>query len=213
MELNYQQIYYIRNKKRINKRNNSNYLKNKVFILKKQKTYRENNKEKLKNYREKNRIKLLKYLKEYRKQNKDILKEKQKVSSKKWRLKNKEYVAKHKRERTKKDYQFKLRNNLARVIHLTLKGNNKSKRTLELLVCSLEFCKQHIENQFKEGMTWDNWGRGDNGNGMKKWNVDHIYPCASFDLRKPEEQEICFHWSNLQPLWAKENRLKWDSVV
>ena len=48
-------------------------------------------------------------------------------------------------------------------------------------------------------MSWDNYG---------DWHIDHIRPCCSFDLSKIEEQEKCFHYSNLQPLWAEENMTK-----
>ena len=39
------------------------------------------------------------------------------------------------------------------------------------------------------------------------WHVDHIIPCASFDLSKPEEQARCFHYSNLQALWSREDNI------
>ena len=55
---------------------------------------------------------------------------------------------------------------------------------------------KHLQNQFKPGMTRDNYGL---------WHVDHIIPCASFDLTKLSEQEKCFHYTNLQPLWAIDN--------
>jgi len=70
---------------------------------------------------------------------------------------------------------------------------------MKLVGCSIDFLKQHLENKFKPGMSWKNYG---------KWHIDHIRPCASFDLRKPAEQKKCFHYSNLQPLWAKENLVK-----
>jgi len=54
----------------------------------------------------------------------------------------------------------------------------------------------HLERQFKDGISWDNYG---------EWHIDHIRPCAKFDLSKPEEQRACFHYTNLQPLWEKEN--------
>ena len=48
-------------------------------------------------------------------------------------------------------------------------------------------------------MTWKNHGI---------WHVDHIRPCASFDLTKDEEQRECFHYKNLQPLWGPDNLAK-----
>jgi hypothetical protein len=64
---------------------------------------------------------------------------------------------------------------------------------------------KHLEKQFKNGMTWEN--RGFNG-----WHIDHIIPISSFDLTDIEQQKICFHYSNLQPLWAKENILKSNKI-
>lgn len=55
-------------------------------------------------------------------------------------------------------------------------------------------------------MSWDNYGRGG-----RKWQIDHIKPCAYFDLTKPEDQRKCFHYSNLQPLWQKDNLEKRSS--
>lgn len=63
--------------------------------------------------------------------------------------------------------------------------------------------KQYIENQFVDGMSWDN---------QDKWYIDHIIPCAAFDLTDPIHQRICFNWRNLQPLWAEDNLSKNDSL-
>ena len=80
-----------------------------------------------------------------------------------------------------------------------LKGNPKLKTTMKLIGCSIEELKQYLGKQFTEGMSWQNYG---------KWHIDHIRPCASFDLKKLNEQKKCFHYSNLQPLWAKDNLCK-----
>jgi hypothetical protein len=82
----------------------------------------------------------------------------------------------------------------------------KKIKTLELVGCTVPELRQHLEAQFTEGMTWDSYGR-------HGWHVDHIRPCASFDLTDPEQQRQCFHYTNLQPLWAVDNirkGAKWD---
>lgn len=77
----------------------------------------------------------------------------------------------------------------------------KNKRSLDYTGCSIDFLRNHIEKQFKEGMTWENMG---------KWHIDHIKPCVSFNLENIEEQNECFNYKNLQPLWAIENIIKSD---
>jgi len=72
----------------------------------------------------------------------------------------------------------------------------KTGKTLELTGCSKEELITHLQSKFTEGMTWDNYG---------EWHIDHILPCVSFNLEDPEEQKKCFHWTNLQPLWAIDN--------
>ena len=67
--------------------------------------------------------------------------------------------------------------------------------------------KRHLESRFEPGMTWDNYGNP-NGDHTDCWHIDHIIPCAAFDLTDPIEQKQCMHYSNLQPLWAKDNLMK-----
>lgn len=62
-------------------------------------------------------------------------------------------------------------------------------------------------------MTWDNHGRGCNGKGLEEWHIDHIKPCASFDLSKSKEQLKCFNYKNLQPLWAEDNLSKGSKQI
>lgn len=75
---------------------------------------------------------------------------------------------------------------------------DKLGKTFELVGCSSFELQKYLESIFLPGMTWDNYGR--NG-----WHIDHIIPCAFFDLTKLEEQKKCFHWSNLQPMWWLDN--------
>jgi hypothetical protein len=85
-----------------------------------------------------------------------------------------------------------------------LKGIAKSAATLELLGCTVEQWRAHIESLFKPGMTWENYGT--------VWHIDHVEPLAAFDLSDPEEQKKAFSWMNTQPLWAEENLRKGASL-
>jgi hypothetical protein len=64
--------------------------------------------------------------------------------------------------------------------------------------------KNYLEKQFTCGMNWENMG---------EWHIDHIIPCSSFDLTNIEQQMKCFHYSNLQPLWAKDNLSKSNKIL
>jgi len=70
--------------------------------------------------------------------------------------------------------------------------------------CSPDFIRAHIEKQFTKGMTWENYGA---------WHIDHIMPCAQFDLSNQMHADICFNWQNLRPLWADENHAKSDTIT
>ena len=196
----YYKKWYIKNCKRLKE----NYLKNKKQKIEYAKKYRLKNKEKIK---EKKKIYLLKnkdkLIKE-RKKNYLLNREKILKKNKKWFLKNKTKVMKQKlireKERYYSDTRFRLEYILRRRVSLALRGFNKSKSTMKLLgVPNIEFLKQYLENKFKPGMSWEKRGL---------IHIDHIIPCASFDLKDPKQQAKCFHYTNLQPLWAKENLMK-----
>ncbi len=98
-----------------------------------------------------------------------------------------------------------IKESLSSRIRTVLRGKLKSASTEKLTGCSYDFLITHLESLFQQGMSWDNYG-------LKGWHIDHITPCAAFDLALPEEQRRCFHWSNLQPLWAFDNLKKSDFV-
>jgi hypothetical protein len=168
--------YYQDNKDRIKQYYQDN--NNKVKI--KNKIYQQNNKEKFnsssKKYYQKNKEKVKQYQKIYRKNNKI-------------KINNRSY------KRYKNDKQFKLSILLRCRFIDALKSQKITKRhsALNLLGCSIEQCKQHLESQFKPEMNWDNHG--------KIWEIDHIKPCFSFNLIDIEQQKQCFHYTNLQPLF------------
>jgi hypothetical protein len=131
--------------------------------------------------------------------------------SRKWKEENRERhnaasVA-YKLERLKVDPVFRMTMNLRKrlVNAVDAQGARKHGTTNTLTGCNTFELRAWLEEQFTDGMTWDNYG-------VKGWHVDHIRPCASFDLTDPEQQKECFHYTNLQPLWAEENRRKSDSL-
>lgn len=189
-------------------------LKNKERKAKMDADYRERNKEKLsekyklkyqanpeyyknrtKNYRE--NTEYANYNKKWQEENKEYVRQK--------RVENREKTNDYLRNRRSSDESYRLLCNLRRRINHFVSGDCKSARTMELIGCSIEFLKKHLEKQFTEGMSWDNYGR--NG-----WVIDHIVPCALFDLTKDYQQKSCFNWQNLQPLWAEDNKKKGDTL-
>ena len=95
----------------------------------------------------------------------------------------------------------KLAKAISNRVAIALKGGHKKTSSTKLLGCSIEHLRDHLESQFEEGMSWDN-------HSMTGWHIDHIRPCASFDLTDEAQQRECFHYKNLQPLWAKDNLSK-----
>lgn len=92
---------------------------------------------------------------------------------------------------------FRLSRLLRSRIWNALKNNRKAAHTIELIGCKWSELRMWLEFQFQDGMTWENYG--------PIWHVDHIQPCASFDLSDPEQQKECFNYKNLQPLFALDN--------
>jgi hypothetical protein len=162
---------------------NSEYLKEKRIKLRSENP--EKYKLKFKNWYYKNQDEQLKRAYEYRKNNP----EKIKIAFKTWYDKKR-----------KNDLHFKLLLSIRSRINKLLKYKSiiKQTRTIKLLGCTIPQLKQYLENKFQPGMSWEN-------HGLHGWHIDHIVPCASFDLADPEQQKKCFHYTNLQPLWAIEN--------
>jgi hypothetical protein len=159
--------------------------------------YYTNNKKDLKckhkEYYLSNKDKMDKYYKLYREQNKD----KSKIYHKEYYLLNKNKINKYKNDYLNKNIDKKIKHRLRSRISMAMRSVNQNKcmSSANLLGCSINEFKQYLESKFTKGMTWENYGK--NG-----WHIDHIKPCDSFDLTLPDEQKKCFHYTNLQPLWA-----------
>jgi hypothetical protein len=105
----------------------------------------------------------------------------------------------HKREQ---GVNHKLIHALRQRLYYLLKVSKTPKdcKALVLLDCTMDFFKKHIESQFSDGMSWNNYGIGN-----RRWSIDHIIPCASFDMTIEGQREICFRYTNLQPMWHNDN--------
>ena len=105
------------------------------------------------------------------------------------------------RKRKKRDIHVeRLRNNCSKRIKTALK-KGVYKEYLGLLGCDTNRLIDHLESLWTEGMTWENYGKDG-------WEMDHIVSCSKFDKTKLEERVKCFHYTNIQPLWAEDNSLK-----
>ena len=189
-----------------------------------QKKFSNANKEKIKEYKHNYHINNLTSIKEKKKEyygiNKEYVKEK---SAKHYSINRetklnyqKDYASKNKenrnlnhRNRKKIDSLFKLKCSIVNMIYSSFKrgGYSKNSRTQEIIGCSYEFLKGYFEAKFEVWMTWENKGLY-NGELNYGWDIDHIIPLSSAinenDLIKLN------HYTNLQPLWAKDNLIKGD---
>lgn len=151
-------------------------------------------------YHLENKKEVLKKKKEYYETNKErlIIKQKDYYESNKEKQIETNRIIRIRRK--KSDPIYKVACNLRGRLKDILRGK-KSAPTLKLLGCSLEYLRSHLESQFKPGMTWGNYG--------PVWHIDHIKPFAAFDniLDPVQQREVC-HYTNLQPLFAKENFIK-----
>lgn len=119
-------------------------------------------------------------------------------------VRNKPKIAARRKLREQSNPGYKMRKRLRRRMWFLIKTVGQKKRRSNLLLgCSDAHIKTWLQSKFSKGMTWENYG---------EWEVDHIIPCASFDLTNKDKQLECFHYSNLQPLWKKENRKKSDTT-
>lgn len=169
---------------------NKYYQKNQKYIIKRSKIYYEENKGRIseitKAYKEENKEWYREYHQKYYIENIEDIKE---------RVKQNHY------QRMEEDIGYKLLQRCRARLYKAIKENNKSASTRELIGCTTDKLKEHLESQFTEGMSWENYG---------EWHIDHIKPCSMFDFTKEEHQRECFNYTNLQPLWAKDNMKKSD---
>lgn len=123
--------------------------------------------------------------------------------------KRKERRKEYEKKKLKEDFEYKLIHNMRCFLRNKLKRHfkrsgapyKKALTTNSLIGCNAEELANYLRLLYKPGMNDDNHG---------EWHIDHIIPCAAFDLTDIEQARKCFHFTNLQPLWAHENLSKSD---
>ena len=127
--------------------------------------------------------------------------EKYKLAQKRYQKKyNKSYKYKLKQRRYYQSDHGKFRESVSGRLRTVLKRANadKNTNTINYLGCTIADCRKHLEKQFQPDMNWENHSK-------TGWHIDHRKPCASFDFSDEEQKYMCFHYTNLQPMWASQN--------
>lgn len=140
------------------------------------------------------------YHRQYRKKNIERTRANARRNSKdRLRINPEKVRAYRKLYRQKNAFEFSARCRVNNAIRRA--GVEKSANTSQLIGTTREGLKRHLESLWALGMDWENYG-------PKGWHIDHKRPCASFDLTDPAQQRACFHYTNLQPMWATDNHSK-----
>ena len=140
--------------------------------------------------------------KTYTKTNKENKKEYDSV----YRQNNKEKRKTYERKQLENNPTFRVKKNLRSRLRHALMGNYKSGSAVSDLGCSISELKEHLEKQFQSGMTWDNWS-------IDGWHINHIIPLDNYDLSDREQFLKACYYTNLRPLWAKENLSKGKKII
>lgn len=136
------------------------------------------------------------YNKSYYDKNCVFLKEQKKEFNKEFTIKN---GASYMTLKRRSSLEERIKHNLRVRINKAIKGINKAGSAVQELGCSLKEFREHIYNLFEPGMSWNNYG---------EWHIDHKIALIKFDLSNPIQFKQACHYSNLQPLWAKDHRIK-----
>ena len=168
------------------------------------KLYRLSNPEKIKDQQKKYYENNLTYHKNRLKRWCELNKEKRSIYLKNWKINNKEHIKHYKIKKYKNDTIYQLISNSRNRLNAFIKTNNfiKHGKTFEMIGCSPDELKIHLERKFKEGMCWEN---------RNEWHIDHIIPLSSAN-NENDVIRLC-HYSNLQPLWAYENLKKSNKLI
>lgn len=140
-------------------------------------------------------------------------KEKRRIQAQRYRAKATITSRARHRKRLQTDIEYRLKVRLKSRLSscFSARRARKTCKTITLLGCTVKQLRSHLESLWLPNMSWENYGAYKVGQPMT-WHIDHIKPVASYNLLDPEQQKACFHWSNLQPLWAVDNIVKSDRL-
>ena len=159
-----------------------------------------------KTWRERNPEKIAAYVrKRYEQSLSDpILREKQRAAMRRYYYRNKEKFRVLGRAHRAKPSN-KIADRLRSRLRMATKYGVRRSTIEDLLGCNIEQFRTHIAGQFTDGMNWSNHGL--------LWDLDHLQPCASFDLTDEAQQKLCFDYRNIRPLLCQANRIKHSAQV
>lgn len=164
------------------------------------KQYYKKNQIYIKEYQTKNSERISQNKKTYYQKNKNKILQQRKI----YYNKNKKYILKrqykHVMKKLSNNEEFKLSEYLRSRLRKAIKNNTKTGSAIRDLGCSIPELKIWLENQFQPGMTWENWG-----NGEECWNIDHIIPAKWLDFTQYSHQRLFCCYLNLRPMWAIDN--------
>ncbi len=128
--------------------------------------------------------------------------------SRKCHLKNERNKKRSREKGVPKTPQKKVRDRLSGRLRelLKRKGAQKQNAISAYMGCTPKEMMKHVESQFKDGMTWGNYG-------VFGWHLDHIIPCARFDLTNEDHCRVCFNWRNIRPLWGEHNWMRQEMLT
>lgn len=156
-----------------------------------------------KEYKAKNKEKIAEYNKKYKAEHKEETKEYNHNYNKENRDKIKERQREQHKERRMIDYNYKRSGALRNKLLKFFKG--EIKHTPKIFGCKRELLLKWFEFNFKKDMTIENHGT--------VWSIDHVLPCSKFNFEEDFEEEKCFNWSNLRPLYIKDNLSRQNNVL
>lgn len=224
---------YLKNREKASEQRRARYTRKREIERLQQAEYRAANldaiREQQRQYREANREELSRRRRERRAANLEACRAKERArvktpeqraaaveKTRKWveqnRERHREWSRRHRKVRLAADPAFKASVAIRRRFYMALRNqvydgwNIRSGEAVRLLGCTMAEFVQHIESLWTDGMAWDNWTRDG-------WHIDHIIPLSAFDLSDAEQIKAACHYTNLRPLWAKDNLRKGAKVA